>query len=246
MIDIILNYQAVAFTPSIEATSQRISEMMSLFADKGFVPTTQQEITLPNNDGITTPQLRFSLNSPKNEWVIHFGMGRIDISKRQTDAKGTNVGLVKDFSAEVSDTLVKILNKLNQKANRLGLSSNFILKEMAPQQLDSIFEKIFSPTQTYKDYKPFEWNYRAASRLSKPINQKDELVNFITSANRFSGQMNTSQSIVDLDRIAMNIDINTLPTNKQDRFAEADIRDYFDNVYQWHNNLVEEFTNMIK
>jgi hypothetical protein len=65
MIDIKNNYLATIFIPTIDASPQNISDMMMLFVDKGFVPTTQQELAFSDEAVPVTPQLRFNLNSPK-------------------------------------------------------------------------------------------------------------------------------------------------------------------------------------
>ncbi|MDR1884563.1 MAG: hypothetical protein LBR26_17585 [Prevotella sp.] len=246
MIDIKIRYQASIFAPSIDATPQNISEMMNLFLDKGVVPTTQQELATLNADAIAVPQLRFSLNSPNNEWVIHFGIERIDISQNQTDAKGNNIGSIEQFSTEASDIFVRIINKYQWKANRLAISGNLILKEMLPQALDEIYPKLFNPTRIYKENKPFEWNFRAVSHIEKKINGNDEILNYITEANRFTGQLNFNQSIVPLDRIAVNLDINTVPNNANNRFEKLDIIDFYSNVHGWYNDLLNELIEKIK
>ncbi len=242
MIDIKLKYQASVFTPSIDANSTNISQLMGLFVDKGFIPTTHQELSNIN----PTPQLRFSLNSPNNEWSISFRSNRIDIEKNQIDAKGNNIGNIEAFCDDVIDILLKILKKYPQKANRLALASNLVLKEMTSKALDEIYPKLFNPTQTYLDNKPIEWNFRTASRVNKKINNQDESLNFIIEIGRFTGQMNFNQSIVPLDRIAINPDLNTIPNNTKNRFDEADITSFYQEVHIWYNELLNEFIEKIK
>jgi hypothetical protein len=240
MIDIRVRCQASVFAPSIDidVTPQNIAAMMNLFLDKRVVPVTQQEFAFPG----APPQLRFNLTSPDNEWIIHFGIGRIDISQNQTDAKGDNIGSIEQFSTEVSDIFMRIMDKYPQKANRLAVSGNLVLKEMPPHILDEIYPKLFNPTRTYRENQPVEWNFRAVSRVEKKINGNNEILNFITAADRVTVQMN----LTPLDRVVVHLDINTVPNNANDRFAKVDIIDFYRNVHVWYNDLLNELIEKIK
>jgi hypothetical protein len=241
MIDIRVRCQASVFAQSIDATPQNISAMMNLFLDKGVVPVTQQEFACPG----APPQLRFSLTSPNNEWMIHFGTGRIDISQNRTDAKGDNIGKIEQFSAKVSDIFVRIMDEYQLKANRLAVSGNLVLKEMPPHILDEIYPKLFNPTRTYSENKPVEWNFRAVSRVEKKINGNNEILNYITAADRVTVQMNVNQ-FAPLDRIVVHLDINTVPNNANNRFEKLDVIDFYRNVHGWYDDLLNEFIEKIK
>jgi hypothetical protein len=242
MIDIKVKYQAVAFLPSIETNQSNISQMMGLFADKGLVPTSFHEVS--NITPIS--QLRFSLQSPNNEWNIHFGIDRIDIAKNATDAKGSNLGTLEQFCADVSDYFSKILSKHPQKANRIALSSNVLLKEMTEDKLNAVYLKLFNPIKLYSENNTREWNSRVVARISKKVNSVDEIFNFITDINRISGQLNLNQEVVPVDRIAINMDINSIPNNTVNRFGEIDITDFYKTVSIWHNDIITDIFDKIK
>jgi len=244
MIDIKVRYQAVAFMSSIEASQSNISQLMGLFADKGLIPTTFQEMTvmaLP-----TQPQLRFALQSPNNEWNIRFGIDRIDIFKNATDEKGKNIGTIEQFCADVSDIFAKISSKYPQKANRLALSGNILLEEMTTEKLNGVYEKLFNSIKLYSENKPVEWNLRINSRVQRQINSISEQMNFISEINRVSGLLNIDQKLVPIDRIAVNLDINTIPNNIESRFGEIEFVDFYKNIPVWHNELLNEIFEKIK
>ncbi|MDR1089536.1 MAG: hypothetical protein LBL79_00535 [Prevotella sp.] len=244
MIDIKVRYQAVAFVPSIEASPNNMSQLMGLFADKGLVPTTYQEVAiapLPSQ-----PQLRFSLQSPNNEWNIRFGINRIDVLKNAINGKGDNIGSIEQFCSDASDIFTKIYSKHPQKANRLGLSSNVLLEEMTDEKLNDVYNKLFNPIKLYSDNKPLEWNSRVNSRIQKEVNSVNEQINFISEINRASGLLNIDQKLVPIDRIAINLDINTIPNNIENRFGEAEVVDFYKSVFAWHNELLNEIIEKIK
>jgi hypothetical protein len=230
--------------PGIETNQSNISQMMGLFADKELIPTTFREISTFSPDS----QLRFSLQSPNNnEWNIHFGTDRIDITKNTTDTKGNNLGELEQFSADVSDFFIKIMSKRPQQANRIALSNVVILKEMSEESLNILYLKLFNPIKIYSDNKPFEWVLRTSSRIRKQINSLDEIFNFNSEINRSNGQMNINQEIIPVvDRIVINRDINSIPDNPTPRFGEKEMTDFFKNAAIWHDNLLNDIFEKIK
>jgi hypothetical protein len=247
MIDIRVKYQASIFTSSIEASPTNISSLMSLFADKGFIPTTYQELPAINQAPVSlTSPLRFSLKTANNEWIVSFRTGRIDVERNMTDAKGKNLGEIDQFGLDTKDIFSKILSKYPQRASRIALASNLILHEMPADVLGGIYLKLVHPTKTYAENPPVEWNVRSVSHLNKMINSNVELFNFCSEIGRFSGQMNLAQSIAPLDRIAITLDINSIITEGRERFDEAGISDFCNEAPTWYNGLLNELIEKIK
>ena len=245
MIDIKIRYQAVAFMPSIEANSTNIAKMMNLFNERGLVPTTQSEFSITD----TSPQmqLRFNLKSVNNEWDIHFGIGRIGITKNATDTRGDNIGTIEQFSADVSDIYSKINSKFPQQANRIALSSNVILSEMKEDILNEIYLKLFNPIKLYADNNPTEWNSRTVARMQKEFSGNTEIFNFVSEINRINGFININQEIKPIDnRIAINIDINTIQDNETYRFGTKELECFYSNVSIWYNDLLSNFFDKLK
>jgi hypothetical protein len=235
MIDIKVKYQAVALMPGIEVNQSNISQMMEVFADKGLIPTTFPE----------SSQLRFMLQSTNNEWNIHFGIDRIEITKNATDTKGSNIGTIEQFCADVSGFFTKILNKYPQQASRLALLSSVILKEMSEDMLNGIYEKFFNPIPLYSENKPVEWNSMTVSHIQKEVNSVNEIINFISTINRLNGQLNINQEFIPIDRISVILDINTIP-NAKNRFGETEIVYFYKNIPVWHNDLLNEILDKIR
>lgn len=236
MIDIKIRYSASIFANSIDATPDNITTLLKAFSHKGFIPNTFQEMSTLN----PISQTRFRLSSINNEWVINFGTGRIDILKNQTDSKGDNIGDLEDFCKEVIEIYSLINVSYPRIASRLALCSNFLLKEMSHDQLDKIYSKLFNPPQIYRDNSSVEWNFRTVTRISKSLDTKTELINFVTEINRLTGQMNVNQSLVPFDRIAINLDINTLPNAIDFRFDTRDIENFYSEVITWQNDILND------
>lgn len=244
MIDIKVRYQAAAFLPGIEANSVNISRMMEIFADRRLLPTTQSE--LPVAGPLPQMQVRFNLKSANNEWDIHFGIDRIDITKNATDAKGDNLGAIEQFCADVADIFAKISSKFPQQANRIALSSNVMLKEMKENILNDIYLKLFNPVKLYSENTPAEWSSRAAARIRKKTGGNEEIFNFVADISRINGLININQEAKPIDRVAINIDVNSISGNTAYRFAAKEVEDFYKNVSIWHNELLNDIFDKIK
>ena len=136
MIDFKLKYQASIFLNAIDmgATPKNISDMLTDFSDKGFIPNVFQEI----NNLTPQPQNRFCMQSPNNEWRINIATTRIDIEKNPIDLKGANLGTETDFCKEAAIFFSRILKRFPRKSHRLAFVSRFLLREMSDEELNNI------------------------------------------------------------------------------------------------------------
>lgn len=243
MIDYKLKYQVSIFlnASELDATSKNISDMMNVFSDKGFIPNVFQEISNLN----PKPQNRFALQSQNKEWHINFGFNRIDIEKNPASVKGENLGSLIDFCDEAKDITKRILSKFPKKAKRLSLVTRVLLDEMTEKKLNEVYKKLFKAPKIYNDNPPFEWNWRVVSHLNKKIQESEEIFNVITTLNRISAEVREGNSISSLDRIELNLDVNTIPQNNEYRFDFSKIESFLDLMKEWHNELETEIINFI-
>lgn len=256
MIDYKLKYQAVLFlnATDIQATPENFSGLMSEFADKVLIPTAYQELPIIpflspqfqfQPQALPQPMnlLRIRLNSPNGEWVLKFGAFRIDIEKNPIEENGNNLGELNNFCTEVTSMYEKILNKFpTRKANRIALVVRYFLKEFSEEQLQAIYNKLFNSPAIYREYKPFEWNWRSISRIPKKVGSLDEEFNFITQINRILGQVLVDNTGRQIDRIDLNLDINSSPTLIEFRYGISEIKQFFESVHKWHDELIKEFS----
>lgn len=241
MIDFKLKYQSTLFMnlTDIVANQKNISELMGLFSDKGFIPTIFQEINpIQRID-------RIRLQSANNEWGINIGSQRIDIEKSPTNQKGTNLGGLSDYCKESIDFSSRLIKHLDRKSSRLASVSQYLLREMSNDQLNSCYTKLFIPTKTYLAHLPFEWDWRSASTVNKTINNSPEDLYFVSSVNRRQGEYRDQSGAKKFDRIELKFDLNTSPANVNQRFGEEEVADFLSNASMWEEELKSEFTNLL-
>lgn len=243
MFDIFDKYQASLFLNASEIVPSPdvISPLLNIFRDKGFVPTTFQEIG-PQSP---TPHVRLRLNSPNNEWGINFASHRLDIEKNSVVAAGKNIGEVEVFVDEVIDFIGRILGHFNKIGRRLSIITSGMLQEMSNERLDSIYDKFFRPLPFYRQALPFEWNYRSAVRSAIKIKNHDEKINVITSINRVRGQLMEPQRITKFDRIQVAFDINTLAEKDTDRFSVELLKEFFEGALNVRATIIKEIKETI-
>jgi|GEM_PF-6242776 len=241
MIDVKLNMQASIFVNlmDIGPTPEYITLFVKEFADLGFLPSTVQEI------GETGSLTRLSLKTHDNGWLIVLGSNRLDIIQSSTDSKGLNILSEEDFVRRALEYYGKIDKHFTRKANRVALSSGFLLSKLDSTELDKIYTKLNNPINTYLVNKPDEWNNRVSSILYKEINGIQEKVNFISQISRVKGVIRELSGFQNFDRIELKFDLNTHQDNVNSRFDAVGITDYFSKVVSWNNQIKEEILDFL-
>lgn len=244
MFDILERYQASFFVKATDIipSPEVISTLLNMFSDKGFLPTTFQEIG-PQSP---SPQVRLRLNSKNNEWGINFASHRIDIEKNPVVAAGKNVGDVETFAKETKDFFSRILGHFRKKGHRLSIITSGMLKEMTHKELLEVYTKLFRPLPFYERDMPFEWKCRCVARSEKHIEESSEPLNVITNINRVKGQLSDSTSYAtEFERIEVAFDINTIAENEDTRFNAESFNDFFNSALDIRSDILNQIRKVI-
>ena len=246
MIDIKIKYEAMVFinATDIVPTPDIVSSLITLFRDKELIPyMSHQEIRVV--EGGVPQQVRIKLSDPTNEWSISFTESRIDIDQQANDPKGTNLGEIEAFSETASIFFERIMTKFNKRASRLGMNSNGLLQEMTEDTLNQAYYTLFNPPEFYKTNKPFEWNWRSASRIPINIGDLDDTLNVITNLRRIRGELKSPQETTSLDRLNLLLDLNTSDLNSEPRFDSTHVDAFLKGIVDTHKSLVKELEDYI-
>lgn len=243
MFDIAQSYQASAFIDAskVQPTPETISKLLTLFSDKGFLPSTFQEIS-PNNP---FPQTRLALSTPTGGWRINFASNRVDFEKHPTDIRGSNLGDPMPFIEDVRELSNRVFKHLNKKAKRITFLSGGMLAEMGEVQLASIYKNLFNSLPYYSDNPSFEWSQRIASNSQSKIGKKSETLNVITQISRVMGQFVTPDSVRDFSRIEIKFDINTSANNDENRFGAADFKLFLTGALKLREDLIKQIQGRV-
>ncbi|PFD55832.1 hypothetical protein [Bacillus thuringiensis] len=238
-------YQANLFADfrEIDVTPNNIMRLMNTLKDFGLLPSTYQEL----NPAISsTPITRPKFSSINEEWVISIGSNCINIDKNPVDAVASNMTDIQDFIRIASHMLQLIIEEFGKNGKRVSLVTNALLDEMPEEQLNSIYNRIVSnPLEFYKENIPMEWNVRSANRVNYTINNAEEQVNVITNMGRVKGRMLKGDSVVDIERISLEFDINTVASNEDTRLSGSSVSKFLQEAVETRGKIISQVERVI-
>jgi len=226
MIEAPLKYQACFFadTSNLRPSVETIPALLTAFADRNLLPSTYHEIGLQPQSPTPKPLPRLRLASSDNEWAIEFESIRINIEKNAIKPIGANLGTFEEFTRDATDFLGRILDRFPRKGHRLALIIRGFLGEMPESRLQDICKRVFVPNDFYTQNPPVGWNSRLLARTPRDIGGKQELLNVITHVKRIRGEFEAEETLIPLDRIEVELDINTYQGNRDPRFEMPAVR----------------------
>jgi hypothetical protein len=238
MIDIHRKYQFSFFgnMADIQPSADTIPVFLEMFRDKGFLPSTFQEIRLPN----PTPEIRLKLSSPDQEWAIDLDTARLSFTKNSIKPKGINLGTVEGFIRDVIDFCSRLLRRFPKKASRLSLVTEGLMREMQEEELRLIYEKLFKPIPFYQANPSIGWQSRYVARVQENIQGNSELINVVTWINRTRGKLADLAGLLPFDRIEIKFDINTFQGNTDTRFGIESVSPFLQSALELRARLIRE------
>ena len=247
MIDTKIKYQATIFGSfsDIEPTPDNTKTLIDLFMDKALIPGVINELRATAQTPIPTRRPRIRCASANGEWAIEFLSNRINIEKYPIETHGTNLGDLDTFCSDANYLFKQITREFKKKANRIALTTHFILEKMIEETLSRIYLRLFKSPEFYIENPPFEWDWRTASRNPIELEGLDETLNIIVMINRSYGEFQIEDEVTPFDGILLSLDINTVPDNQELRFDTHNIASFYNQVSMLHDNLCSEITEFI-
>ena len=247
MIDIKTQYQAAIFGDirDIQPTPEHTKTLIDLFSDKALIPNPFYELGGTGQANRPARRARIGFTSVNREWEINFRSERIQITKHAVQSHGTNLGDLGEFCSDVNLLFDRIISKFEKKANRIALVTNFILEEMTEEALSRVYLKLFNPPKFYEKIRPFEWDWRTASRDGINLSGLNETLNIIVTISRASGEFQVRDEVTPFDRVRVGFDINTIPDNTEHRFNTQSVVNFYNQVLGLHNSLSAEVMEFI-
>lgn len=247
MIDMKMKYEATIFGnfSDMEPTPDNTRTLIDLFKDKALIPSVIYEFSATTQAAMPARRARIRCASANGEWAIEFLSNRIRIEKHAIEAHGANLGDLNGFCSDASYLFRQITSEFKKKASRIALITYFILEKMTEETLADTYLKLFNAPDFYNENRPFEWDWRAASRKPIVIEGLDENLNIIVTINRSYGEFQARGEVTPFDGIQLSLDINTVPDNQELRFDAHNIVSFYDQVSTLHDNLCSQVTEFI-
>ncbi len=245
-----LRYLAVAFVEasSLNVNSQNVPTLMvrlsSVLGDVQLLPNIIHEQT---SSGLTP---RYSFLTIDGTWQINLLSGRFDVAQvSQNPIQGSDIGNYSTFSRLAGEVLITLLEYFQITPHRLGLVQEGLLREMSNEEMVGVARRLMNFTSTYENYSLTDWDWRAVANVNREFGGNNEPINSVSTIRKVaalavqSGQV--APTLVPLNRIRVDIDNNTLPSNTEPRFDSNRIRSYFTEAIRWQEQLIAEFRPLI-
>ena len=238
-----IRYLASVFVDadSITSTADNISGLLKALDDENFVPVSLQEQSKP----------RMAFATHGGEWQLLLLSNRFDISHHPTMVDGSNLGEFSDFCQSAIAKLKVPLKYFKKTGHRLSAVQEGLLSELPKRKMNEIAMRLLKLPGTYSKSLPFEWDWRTVSLVERSFGGLKEPTNTITTIKRWPGTLAVpsneggQKKIQRLDRIRVEFDINTEPSNVVARFDEPQITDFFKQSASWHKKLSSEIFSFI-
>ena len=240
-----LRYLASAFVDaqSIVANTADMATLLTKIDDERLLPGSVQELSSTG----TMPRIAFS--APDDTLQLVLLGSRFDYSRLATDPEGSDLGEFSAFCQDAAAKLTIALAHFQRKAHRLAAIQEGYLRELDSAQVNHVLNRLLNLPEVYREHLPAEWDWRAIARIERGISDLVEPTNTITTIRRTVGRYihlgGESPVQVDVDRIRVDFDINTLPTATSARFATNHVHSFFDQATSWHADLSSEVLSFI-
>jgi hypothetical protein len=236
---------------SITSSMQNMAEVSRALGDENFLPFVFEEIPISQEQSS-----RIGFRTATGEWQLFLFHNRFNLSRHPIDSEGNNLGNFSSFCQEAGTKLSAILSVFRKRAHRLAAVQEGLLPEMLPTEMEAVLRRLFHLPPIFIETPPFEWDWRAASRIERQIRNLTEPTNTLATIKRQYGNISRQGNImsneeendstpIPFDRVRVDLDINTSQDNVIDRFEEDHVQEFFNVSSIWHANFSMEILSFI-
>jgi hypothetical protein len=246
-----LRYLAVAFVDaeSVRPNQEEITNFISEFRDFQLVPMAIQESTPLGQDR------RIGFISHDNAWQILLLGKQFHVARVANHQLGADLGEFSVFCEKANEILKWALKCFERRPHRLAGVQEGVLPEKSDDEMDVIARRLLILPATFKKLPLSEWDWRATPRISRPIGDREEMLNTIATIKKINGTVSPPDDTTlpsplaplpeKFTLIRADIDINTVQDNTSARFQDTHLDSFFKNVATWHEELIAEINDLI-
>lgn len=188
---------------------------------------------------------RMGFTSLSGEWQLILASTRFDLTKRLIDPKQSNMGEFSDFCKRAYPILNDLLVMFERKGHRLSAVQEGLLPVMSEAKMQAIAMRLLKLSPTFSSSPPFEWDWRVASLIKRPVAKRMEPTNTIVTIKRLAVKTGDREDTEPVDRIRVDLDINTSHKKTTVRFGKTEVTAFFKSIGSWHSQLVKEVSSFL-
>src|ERR1700727_1267321 len=246
MYNVKLRYLASVFVDARDV--QSTTRVAQKFADALGRDDLTSITVMQLGQGGAVPRLGF--RTATNDWLLVIQTERIDFSRVPTEPSGANMGDFESFCLEAIEILGSSLTHLGRKAHRAALIQEGLLPAMSADRLAKVANKLLRLPATYQTSPMEEWVWQCVAVRRKAFSESNEDVNVVTKVSRIHGQLaytalGEQPQVSDFDRVRVDLDTNTVPSNGSPRFEAANLASFMDAAAIWHSDLASEIISFL-
>lgn len=231
----VLNLQMSLFGSfrNVRLETEIVINLLTVLKTEGFVPGSADIASVDLKTGKMMVDSRMQMISPDKTWVIAFLPDRIDFNYNYQE--GTTAHKYIDDLLEYGKMLVeKVFSVFSSTTgNRLALNCRLAFENMTENDLKQFCKRFTKPLSAYKDDSYAEWSVRFNAHGNFKISDTGvEECNRITEMMQIENQNNLPVGTNVSHSIILSMDINTLPSNMEQRFK-------YDNLICFVNDAAE-------
>ncbi len=250
MYDKHIRYLASAFLNggTLDVNSQELASLMQELSTK--LNNVQMMPSIVQEEMPTGAVQRYAFLGIAGLWQWQIILAsRFDVARVATNPfGGSDLGSYDDFCKQAAEALVLLLERFEKKPHRLAAVQEGFLAEMKVDETTAVAHRLMNFGQTYKDHALTEWDWRAVAQIPRQLGDLEEPVNTISTIKRIAGlsiRAGETSTTLPINRIRVDIDTNTLPSNTDARFETEDVRGFFRQAIDWHQQLTKELEALI-
>lgn len=175
-------------------------------------------------------------------WQLTSGGGSLDVELH--GVASAKIVPYEIFLEKAGEAIEFLTSDADVLAHRVATVSEGLLGEMPGIELDAIAGRLMKfPTSSSE---LFEWDWRAARRASLRYDNRRDTINSIIAIKRVHGKLlEKDGDAVDIDRIRIDTDINTIAEDTTPRLSPRDLRAFVRSSADWHKQIDRDLTGFL-
>ena len=235
--NIVYKFVSFADYSNLGYTKENVELLQSIFLSKGYVVSPVSEV-----DTLGNTFKAISMMGNYADPIINISSQRIEIIKgsdKKTGFDESEVVLLRKQMNDYMSEIYKVFEDIIQDANRMAWIAEYVYFDMEEGLMHKFRKKFMQTLDFYKNISTTEFVAKYAGLSRAKVLGNEEKINIITTIRRwFPG--NGIGFVADVDGYGIEIDINTVASNKKNRFSTESFSGFIEEAEKIKRRIIGE------